>query len=111
MAAGEEIEQPFGYGGYIYSSCILCLLKMTLDKNDLDLDFFCRQILRADLEDIRLVPCPNTELGIPGAVEKDSMVGHGVIVDAGLRFQATAGNRAPPSVLGTGQTFADPNAA
>jgi hypothetical protein len=72
MAAGEEIEQPFGYGGHMYS-CILYLLTMTPDKNDLDLDFFCRQVIRADLEDIRHVSCPNSDLGIPGAVEKDSL--------------------------------------
>jgi len=95
MAAGEEIEQPFGY-----------------DKNDLDLDFFCRQIIRTDLEDIRQVSCPNSDLGIPGAVEKGSAVGRGVVVDAGLRLQATLGNSISPSppVMGMDHSFSNPNA-
>lgn len=110
MAAGEEIEQPFGYGAYIYFSRIMYSLTRTPDKNDLDLDFFCGQVIRADLEDIRQVSCPNSDLGIPGAVEKGSSVGYGVVVDAGRHLQATPGNRASPPVLGTGQLFSDPNA-
>ncbi|KAI0737202.1 Bestrophin, RFP-TM, chloride channel-domain-containing protein [Daedaleopsis nitida] len=46
IAAGEEIEQPFGY-----------------DENDLDLDFFCRAIIHADIERIKRLPCPNAYLG------------------------------------------------
>ena len=109
MAAGEEIEQPFGYGGYIYSCCILCSLTMTSDKNDLDLDFFCRQIIRTDLEDIRQVSCPNSDLGIPGAVEKGSAVGYGVVVDAGMRLQATLGNGISPSPPVLDQSFSNPS--
>lgn len=113
MAAGEEIEQPFGYGGYMYFYYILCSLTMTPDNNDLDLDFFCRQIIRTDMEDIRQISCPNSDLGIPGVVEKSSAVGHGVIVDAGLRLQATLGNSISPSppVLGMDQSFSNPNAS
>jgi len=109
MAAGEEIEQPFGYGGYMYFPCILFLLTMAPDKNDLDLDFFCKQVIRSDLEDIRQISCPNSDLGVPGAVEKGSFVGHGVVVDAGLRHQVMAGsgNGAFP---GADQSFSDPNA-
>ncbi len=110
MAAGEEIEQPFGYGGYMYFHCILCSLTMTPDKNDLDLDFFCRQIIRADLEDIRQISCPHSDLGIPGVVEKGSSLGHGVVVDAGWRLQATARNGASPPVFSTERYFSDPNA-
>lgn len=109
MAAGEEIEQPFGYGEYMYFRSIPCSLTMTLDKNDLDLDFFCRQIIRTDLEDIRQVSCPNSDLGIPGAVEKSSAFGHGVVVDAGLRLQATLGNSISPSPPGLDQSFSNPN--
>ncbi|KAL1940447.1 hypothetical protein VTO73DRAFT_9019 [Trametes versicolor] len=46
IAAGEEIEQPFGY-----------------DENDLDLDFFCRAIVHADIERLKRVVCPNVFLG------------------------------------------------
>ena len=107
MAAGEEIEQPFGYGGHICSCCILYLLTMTLDNNDLDLDFFCRHIIQPDLEDIRQVSCPNSDLGIPGVVEKGSFVGNGVVVDAGWRPQATPGTRVNG---GANQSYFDPNA-
>ncbi|KAM5545287.1 hypothetical protein V8D89_001398 [Ganoderma adspersum] len=46
IAAGEEIEQPFGY-----------------DENDLDLDFFCRAIIHADIERVKRISCPNVYLG------------------------------------------------
>ncbi|KAL5536206.1 hypothetical protein ACEPAF_27 [Sanghuangporus sanghuang] len=36
LAAGEEIEQPFGY-----------------DENDLDLDLFCREIIHADIKTLK----------------------------------------------------------
>ncbi|KJA28372.1 hypothetical protein HYPSUDRAFT_155545 [Hypholoma sublateritium FD-334 SS-4] len=42
IAAGEEIEQPFGY-----------------DDNDLDLDLFCRDIIRADITQLKTSPCLN----------------------------------------------------
>ncbi|KLO18968.1 UPF0187-domain-containing protein [Schizopora paradoxa] len=45
LAAGEEIEQPFGY-----------------DDNDLDLDLFCREIIHADIESLKRTPCPNVRL-------------------------------------------------
>jgi len=99
MAAGEEIEQPFGY-----------------DKNDLDLDSFCRNIIHSDLEDIRHISCANSDLGIPGAVEKGSPVGYGVVVDAGLRQATTSGVASPTTgalVLpppAKDQSFSDPNA-
>ena len=110
MAAGEEIEQPFGYGKYMYFHCILYSLTMAPDKNDLDLDFFCKQIIRADLEDVRQVSCPNSDLGIPGFVAKGSTIGHGVVVDAAWRLQATSNNGASPPVLGPDRFFSDPNA-
>ncbi|KAJ7032597.1 UPF0187-domain-containing protein [Mycena alexandri] len=42
VAAGEEIEQPFGY-----------------DDNDLDLDMFCRDIIRQDIRCLKKAPCLN----------------------------------------------------
>ncbi|KAI0027137.1 Bestrophin, RFP-TM, chloride channel-domain-containing protein [Vararia minispora EC-137] len=46
IAAGEEIEQPFGY-----------------DENDLDLDLFCREVIHTDLERLRRTPGANVFLG------------------------------------------------
>ncbi|EIM91945.1 UPF0187-domain-containing protein [Stereum hirsutum FP-91666 SS1] len=46
VAAGEEIEQPFGY-----------------DENDLDLDMFCKEIVHADIEKLKRTPCTNVFLG------------------------------------------------
>ncbi|KAJ7052274.1 Bestrophin, RFP-TM, chloride channel-domain-containing protein [Mycena amicta] len=45
VAAGEEIEQPFGY-----------------DENDLDLDMFCQDIIRMDIESLKAAPCLNAYL-------------------------------------------------
>ncbi|KAK7462804.1 hypothetical protein VKT23_007385 [Stygiomarasmius scandens] len=42
VAAGEEIEQPFGY-----------------DSNDLALDVFCREIIHADLHQLQKTPSMN----------------------------------------------------
>ncbi|KAG9098537.1 hypothetical protein FRC06_006244 [Ceratobasidium sp. 370] len=44
LAAGEEIENPFGY-----------------DKNDLNLDHFCRNIIHAELLAITSVPVPDPD--------------------------------------------------
>ncbi|KAJ7157849.1 Bestrophin, RFP-TM, chloride channel-domain-containing protein [Mycena crocata] len=49
VAAGEEIEQPFGY-----------------DENDLDLDMFCQDIIRHDIESLKSAPCLNAYLGPEG---------------------------------------------
>lgn len=65
IAAGEEIEQPFGY-----------------DRNDLDLDFFCNEIIHAELEDLRMSQAPASYLSLPGAVRPTDQFGRGVIVDA-----------------------------
>ncbi|KAJ3566803.1 hypothetical protein NP233_g6772 [Leucocoprinus birnbaumii] len=46
VAAGEEIEQPFGY-----------------DENDLDLDLFCREIIHNEIRHLRSTPCTNAYLG------------------------------------------------
>jgi len=46
LAAGEEIEQPFGY-----------------DENDLELEMFCREIIHADIEHLKTSPCLNAYLG------------------------------------------------
>ncbi|KAF8871274.1 Bestrophin, RFP-TM, chloride channel-domain-containing protein, partial [Gymnopilus junonius] len=46
LAAGEEIEQPFGY-----------------DHNDLDLDLFCHSIIHNELKQLRTTPCLNAYFG------------------------------------------------
>jgi len=46
IAAGDEIEQPFGY-----------------DENDLDLDLFCREVIKADLHTLISTPFPNAPMG------------------------------------------------
>ncbi|KAF9261672.1 hypothetical protein L218DRAFT_905097 [Marasmius fiardii PR-910] len=43
VAAGEELEQPFGY-----------------DSNDLDLDFFCKEIVRVDISRLKRSLCLNS---------------------------------------------------
>jgi predicted membrane chloride channel (bestrophin family) len=43
LAAGEEIEQPFGY-----------------DENDLDLDSFCQDIIHKDIDQLKGSPCLNS---------------------------------------------------
>ncbi|EJC99916.1 uncharacterized protein FOMMEDRAFT_92818 [Fomitiporia mediterranea MF3/22] len=45
LAAGEEIEQPFGY-----------------DENDLDLDLFCHHIIHAEIESLKRRDCANNYL-------------------------------------------------
>jgi len=45
LAAGEEIEQPFGY-----------------DENDLDLDLFCQEIVHKDIDGLKGTPCLNAYL-------------------------------------------------
>ncbi|TFY66915.1 hypothetical protein EVG20_g4168 [Dentipellis fragilis] len=46
LAAGEEIEQPFGY-----------------DENDLDLDMFCQEIVQAEADRLVEMPGANVFLG------------------------------------------------
>ncbi|PVF97039.1 UPF0187-domain-containing protein [Serendipita vermifera] len=65
IAAGEEIEQPFGY-----------------DRNDLDLDFFCNEIIHNEIEDLRQAQVPASYLALPGAVKPEDRFGRGAIVDA-----------------------------
>ncbi|KAK7450605.1 hypothetical protein VKT23_012915 [Stygiomarasmius scandens] len=50
LAAGEEIEQPFGY-----------------DENDLDLDMFCQEIIHVDIENLKKSPCLNAYLPLQQA--------------------------------------------
>lgn len=38
-------------------------LTILLAQNDLDLDFFCRAIIHADIERIKRISCPNVYLG------------------------------------------------
>ncbi|KAJ8490090.1 hypothetical protein ONZ45_g13338 [Pleurotus djamor] len=51
LAAGEEIEQPFGY-----------------DDNDLDLDLFVQDIIHADITHLKASPCLHAYFG-PGATQ------------------------------------------
>ncbi|KAG8761099.1 hypothetical protein FRC14_007880 [Serendipita sp. 396] len=71
IAAGEEIEQPFGY-----------------DRNDLDLDFFCNGLIGPELDDLRTSKVPNSYLALPGAVRPGDMFGRGAIVDAATQSAA-----------------------
>ncbi|KAJ7617111.1 UPF0187-domain-containing protein [Roridomyces roridus] len=59
VAAGEEIEQPFGY-----------------DDNDLDLDMFCRDIIKGDIDGLKKTPCQNAWFP-PGATSILSARGAG----------------------------------
>ncbi|KAI8978354.1 Bestrophin, RFP-TM, chloride channel-domain-containing protein [Trametes punicea] len=73
IAAGEEIEQPFGY-----------------DENDLDLDFFCRAIIRADIERLKRVACPNVYLGSHHSGMQVRLA-HDMAVDVGTHLDAVFG--------------------
>ncbi|KIY65215.1 UPF0187-domain-containing protein [Cylindrobasidium torrendii FP15055 ss-10] len=56
LAAGEEIEQPFGY-----------------DENDLDLDLFCQAIVHSELQKLKTSPCLNAYLepAVPMSIDTD----------------------------------------
>ncbi|KAJ7466484.1 UPF0187-domain-containing protein [Mycena latifolia] len=54
VASGEEIEQPFGY-----------------DDNDLDLDMFCRDVVRADVQCLKATPCANAFFETPAVTSED----------------------------------------
>lgn len=56
VAAGEEIEQPFGY-----------------DDNDLDLDLFCNSIVGVDITHLKTAPALNAYLG---PLDQDPTVVH-----------------------------------
>ncbi|KAH8831446.1 Bestrophin, RFP-TM, chloride channel-domain-containing protein [Flagelloscypha sp. PMI_526] len=49
LAAGEEIEQPFGY-----------------DENDLDLDLFCREIIGDEIDTFKVSPSLNSYIPASG---------------------------------------------
>ncbi|KAI0326183.1 UPF0187-domain-containing protein [Cubamyces sp. BRFM 1775] len=74
IAAGEEIEQPFGY-----------------DENDLDLDFFCRAIVHADIERLKHVVCPNIYLGSHHSGASIPLA-HDVAVDPHTSLEAVFGS-------------------
>jgi hypothetical protein len=65
VAAGEEIEQPFGGCLIPSASCCsttahsLLILNTGYDDNDLDLDMFCRDIIRQDIRCLKKAPCLN----------------------------------------------------
>ena len=56
-----------------------CIL--TLEQNDLDLDFYCRAIVHADVERLMRVSCPNVYLGAHHAGARIASNAH-VAVDA-----------------------------
>ncbi|KDR72660.1 hypothetical protein GALMADRAFT_252832 [Galerina marginata CBS 339.88] len=68
LAAGEEIEQPFGgsslnaqsYNTFPFAHSLL---------NDLDLDLFCHSIIHADIKQLKSSPCLNAYFG-PEAEEE-----------------------------------------
>ncbi|KIJ90409.1 hypothetical protein K443DRAFT_686786, partial [Laccaria amethystina LaAM-08-1] len=72
LAAGEEIEQPFGAW-----SLLLYFRGFNLspgyDDNDLDLDLFCHAIVHADIEQLKASPCLNAYLGPPSETRPRSL--------------------------------------
>ncbi|KAJ6537393.1 Bestrophin, RFP-TM, chloride channel-domain-containing protein [Mycena vulgaris] len=72
LAAGEEIEQPFGY-----------------DDNDLDLDMFCRDIVRPDVQGLKATPCAHAYFE-PAVLTSASAHGNGTTSD-GSDAQGTSG--------------------
>ena len=56
-----------------------CIL--TSEQNDLDLDFYCRAIVHADVERLMRVSCPNVYLGAHHAGARIASNAH-VAVDA-----------------------------
>jgi hypothetical protein len=61
VAAGEEIEQPFGasfFRGVTHFSSFEIRVA-GYDDNDLDLDMFCRDIIRQDIRCLKKAPCLN----------------------------------------------------
>lgn len=73
VAAGEEIEQPFGY-----------------DENDLDLDLFCHSIMRTDIEKLKRTPCPNVVLGSANTMMPLGQAGEGANGHAPKKLDASA---------------------
>ncbi|KAG8965968.1 hypothetical protein FRC03_012703 [Tulasnella sp. 419] len=81
LAAGEEIEQPFGEEAMIIvqprfanSTCA------GYDENDLDLDVFIREIIHADVLSLMRITAPNSSI----PTGKEDNLGHGLIADASL---------------------------
>ncbi|KAG8927787.1 hypothetical protein FRC02_007772 [Tulasnella sp. 418] len=74
LAAGEEIEQPFGY-----------------DENDLDLDVFIREIIHADVLSLMRITAPNSSI----PTGKEDNLGHGLIADASL-MDVSGSNQTDP---------------
>ncbi|KAG8875139.1 hypothetical protein FRB98_008065 [Tulasnella sp. 332] len=71
LAAGEEIEEPFGY-----------------EENDLDLDLFVREIIHADIDSLQSISAANTYAGLRSKGEGD--VTQGLIADACKAHQREA---------------------
>jgi len=88
VAAGEEIEQPFGY-----------------DDNDLDLDMFCRDIVRPDVQCLKVTPCANayfepaTIAGAPPDGKGNGVGASGVDLSAGKSGLAGLMHRASVTSL------------
>lgn len=61
-AAGEEIEQPFGTFLSLVSWRLHLLIMVLIagyEDNDLDLDMFCREIIRQDIQCLKKARCLN----------------------------------------------------
>ncbi|KAI0364984.1 hypothetical protein BV20DRAFT_789411 [Pilatotrama ljubarskyi] len=140
IAAGEEIEQPFGASSlsfpsspcspvltpsslcplagydevrffqflssmaYAESASMIRVLTGDRPQNDLDLDFFCRAVVHADIERLKRVVCPNVYLGAHHRSDPDPSPGsggpqmqipraHDFAVDPRTRAEAVFGGR------------------
>ncbi|PPR04269.1 hypothetical protein CVT26_004059 [Gymnopilus dilepis] len=67
LAAGEEIEQPFGKPPWLLAPFLRKPDDLThvpgYDENDLDLDLFCHSIIHNELKQLRNTPCLNVYFG------------------------------------------------
>lgn len=83
LAAGEEIEQPFGYDEvrkpprYLYQSDFTHFLVL---QNDLDLDLFCQEIVHKDIDHLKGIPCLNSYL-----THQDKGPAHRSIVETSMK--------------------------
>ncbi len=60
-------------------------------QNDLDLDFFCRAIVHADIERLKRVVCPNVFLGAHHAGTQLQLSARTLATDPHARVEAVFG--------------------
>ncbi|CAE6451650.1 unnamed protein product, partial [Rhizoctonia solani] len=58
LAAGEEIENPFGKAEYQIQFSMQLTMAI---QNDFDMDYFCKYLIRAELDALMSVPVPNPD--------------------------------------------------